>query len=71
MLEHRPPHLFIKECWYFITAHSVGKTPILVKDAHKNIWSEVLNQLLDLFGITASAWVLLDDHYHLLCYFKR
>jgi len=70
MKDHRPPHLFFKECWYFITAHTVGKTPIMVSDAHKNIWSEVLKQLLELFGIIAPAWVLLDDHYHLLCYFN-
>jgi len=68
-MDHRPPHLLINECWYFITAHTLGKTPIFVTNQHKDIWKDVFTHLLESYKVQSGAWVLLDDHYHLLCYF--
>lgn len=69
-MPHRPPHLLINETWYFITAHTVGKTPLLSKDEHKSIWLSSFITLQNRFEVNVSAWVLLDNHYHLLSYFQ-
>ena len=69
-MPHRPPHLLINESWYFITAHTVGKTPLLSKDEHKSIWLSSFITLQNRFEVNVSAWVLLDNHYHFLSYFQ-
>jgi putative transposase len=70
-MPHRPPHLLINESWYFITAHTVGKTPLLSMDEHKSIWLSSFNALQSRFEVNISAWVLLDNHYHFLSYFQN
>jgi len=68
-MPHRPPHLLINETWYFITAHTVGKTPLLSTDEQKSIWLDNFITLQNRFKVNVSAWVLLDNHYHFLTYF--
>jgi len=70
-MNHRPPHLLINETWYFITAHTVGKTPLLSTDEHKSIWLSAFQSLQSKFTLNIAAWVLLDNHYHFLGYFQN
>jgi putative transposase len=66
----RPPHLFIDETWYFLTAHTYHDRPVLKPiEAKVNFW-ETLLSLTKEFKIKLTAWVILDNHYHLLCYLK-
>jgi len=67
---HRPPHILQDDTWYFLTAHTYSTEPILKTTEHKDIWVQELLKLVSEFRIEVSAWVLLDNHYHLLGYFK-
>jgi putative transposase len=67
----RPPHLFLDETWYFITAHGYQNKSILESiEAKVDFW-EKLFPLAKAFEINLTAWVILDNHYHLLCYLKK
>jgi len=69
-IAHRPPHLILNETWYFISAHTVGKSPLLWSDEHKSIWCGVFESMQERFDVRIAAWVLLDNHYHFLIYFQ-
>lgn len=68
---HRPPHLYIDQEWYFISAHTVGKTPLYISKKQKNLWIEQITLLAKEYSVDLAAWVLLNNHYHLLCYFDK
>ena len=68
---HRPPHIYIDREWYFITAHTIGKTPLFNSNEQKSIWVNEFNLSTKKFKDDIAAWVLLSNHYHLLCYFEE
>jgi putative transposase len=70
-MNHRPPHLYIDQTWYFITAHTIGKTPLFTTKEQKKIWATEFATLTQSLFIDIAAWVLLNNHYHLLCYFQK
>lgn len=70
-INHRPPHLYIDQNWYFITAHTAGMKPLLISKQHKTIWLNEFTLLTHNYSIDIAAWVLLNNHYHLLCYFEK
>jgi len=63
---HRPPHLFIDDTWYFVTASTVNKAYVLVTDEHLNLWANIFKELIKEFKIELTAWVILPNHCHLL-----
>ncbi len=63
---HRPPHLYLDGAWYFITASTVHKAPVLKTDRHLDLWAQVLKETAAEFQIRMAAWVILSNHYHLL-----
>ena len=63
---HRPPHLFIDNAWYFITASVVDKRHIFSSDAHFTIWVKAFKELISEFDAKLAAWVILANHYHFL-----
>ncbi|MBK9007546.1 MAG: transposase [Anaerolineae bacterium] len=63
---HRPPHLYLDDAWYFVTASTVGKAHILSSDAHFNLWIKTFNALIAEFNAKLMAWVILANHYHFL-----
>ena len=67
---HRPPHFLQNETWYFLTAHTYGSESVFKTKDQKDIWLQELLKLVAEFQIEVSAWVLLDNHYHLLGYFE-
>ena len=68
---HRPPHIYLDQEWYFITAHTNGRTPFFISNEQKSIWVNELKLLSNKFRVDIVAWVLLNDHYHLLRYFDK
>jgi REP element-mobilizing transposase RayT len=62
---HRPPHIYFNSI-YFITGGTVNQKPYFNNIKIKEIFIEVLNNCLNRFNVNLYAWVLLDDHYHLL-----
>ena len=63
---HRPPHLYVDDAWYFITASTVNATKILSTDTHLDLWVETSKELALQFKIKLVAWVILPNHYHTL-----
>jgi len=63
---HRPPHLYVDDTWYFVTASTVNGTDVLVTDEHFNLWAKTFKELVVEFKMKLTAWVLLPNHYHLL-----
>ena len=70
-MNHRPPHIYIDQTWYFITAHTHGKAPLFISNEQKQLWVNEFNTLTQNFSVDIAAWVLLNNHYHLLCYFEQ
>jgi putative transposase len=65
---HRPPHIFDDNTLYFMTASTLNHVHILKPIGHKEQFQRELFELAPQFGLDLHAWVILDNHYHLLCY---
>lgn len=64
--KHRPPHLYLDNMWYMLTGATYTHAPILASERAKVIVSDTLQDLLPGYTVVLRAWVILDDHYHLL-----
>jgi putative transposase len=71
MKKRGPPHLYLEDTWYMLTAAVHMHAPILVSDTKKALVRDTLRHLHPEFGCTLRAWVILDDHYHLLLKFAE
>ncbi len=70
-VSHHPPHLFIDHKWYFITAHIKGSEPVLKPNKFKVFLESKTKELALSFKLTIWAYVILDNHYHLLLKFDQ
>jgi putative transposase len=61
-----PPHVYMDDTWYIITASVYGRYPLLAPAGHKDIMRDLLKALTTEFHIRLSAWVILNNHYHIL-----
>jgi putative transposase len=66
MPDHHPPHIYADNTWYMITASTLNHAPFLISEQVKLLVRDKLQELAQAFGISLLAWVILDDHYHLL-----
>lgn len=64
--DHHPHHVYLDDAWYFVTASTVAHRRYFHSDAAKEIWRDKLKSLVSEFSLKLSAWVILDNHYHLL-----
>lgn len=64
---HAPAHLFLPGVTYFITGAIYRKQPIIYSSGRKEFWMKTLLAVLGHYRWDLSAWVVLDNHYHLLC----
>ncbi len=69
--KHRPPHIKQKDNWYHITASTLNKQPFFKGRERKILLRETLQGKATKFDVTLRAWVILDNHYHLLCNFSE
>lgn len=68
---HRPPHIYNDDTLYFITTSTYKNAHYLKSATHKtNLRQEMMN-LAPEYGITIEAWVILNNHYHLLFHLKQ
>lgn len=63
---HHPPHVYLDNTWYMLTASTYQRQPALSEYRAKVFAREQLKSLVAPFGVSLKAWVILDDHYHLL-----
>lgn len=68
---HRPPHIYKDDTWYFITAHTHNDQAVMQYPGHKQIWLDALHTLAESFSFRITAWVALDNHYHLLIHVSK
>ncbi len=69
--EHHPPHFFLDNTWYMITAHVHQQAKLLRSPEHKDIVRDCLRRLVSDFGLTIAAWGILDNHHHVLAKVKK
>ena len=63
---HHPPHIYVDDTWYFITASIYERRRFLQPEGHKDFVRDQLKMLTHEFGLRLAAWVILDNHYHIL-----
>lgn len=63
---HHPPHVYLDNTWYAITGSIYQRRRLLQPDGYKDIVRDHLKALVIEFGLLLAAWVILDNHYHLL-----
>jgi len=66
MATHRPPHVYLDNMRYFITAGTFGKKCLWNNKAKLNRLAFLLCEISGRYNINLYAWVILPNHYHLL-----
>lgn len=66
MKVHHPPHIFLDDTWYIVTASTLNHAPLLLDGYAKALVRDRLKELMPEFGLTLLAWVILDNHYHVI-----
>ncbi len=63
---HTPRHLYLARKTYFLTAGTYRRRSFFRSQDAKKLLRDVIVKGADKFGVSISAWVFLDNHYHLL-----
>ncbi|HLB65960.1 MAG TPA: transposase [Anaerolineales bacterium] len=61
---HHPPHIYLDDTWYMVTAATRGRSRLLKDQSSKALVRD--NMASRNAGIEIRAWVILDDHDHVL-----
>src|SRR3989338_10757946 len=64
---NRPHHIYIEGAYYFLTGRCFEAKKYFYTINRKDIFVSVLKNLQKELGISIYGWVLLDNHYHMLC----
>lgn len=68
---HRLPHIYNDNTFYFITSSTYKNTHYLQPNSHKTNLHQEITNLAPEFGLTIEAWVILNNHYHLLFHLQQ
>lgn len=63
---HNPPHIFLDNAVYFVTASIYKKRPLLSDPNLKWQLLDIMKTTFDRLDWEFQHWVILDNHYHLL-----
>src|SRR5260221_6556432 len=63
---HHPPHIFLDDTWYIVTASIYQRQHLLRPPGYKELVRDQVKELIKEFQLQLAAWVILDDHYHIL-----
>src|SRR5689334_21025070 len=66
MTRHHPPHVYADNTWYIITAATCAHAPLLRDAEAKAALRDALQRFAGPGQVAIRAWVILDDHYHVL-----
>ncbi len=66
MSDHHPPHFYLDDTWYILTAATYDHAPFLACEEAKALVRDSLKRLVSRFNLALRAWVILGNHYHLL-----
>jgi len=67
---HRPTHLYLSHKLYFITGKTLHGEKYFNTNQKKIIFTQIFNNLSKQMSVKIYAWILLDNHYHLLVSFN-
>ena len=68
---YHPPHIFQNNTIYFVSAKTISGEHYFNTDSKKDIVKSVLSKALSKFSVSLYAWVILDNHYHLLFHLQK
>ena len=63
---HYPPHSYLDNKIYFITARTINKKKLFDTSEKKKLLKKIMIEAGDKFKIGFYAWTILDNHYHFL-----
>lgn len=63
---HQPIHLYIENQLYFLTSHTYRNQYLLIDKLHKQYLLKKINAFFKEFDFLLYAWVILNNHYHIL-----
>jgi putative transposase len=63
---HNPPHLYVNDSAYIITASTMNKQKYLNNDMKKQILQKAMFKSVEELKYKMFAWVILENHYHIL-----
>ena len=61
---HNPPHLFLSDTFYMLTASTYERAPVMFSERRKMDWIEAFLKAGEIYKWQIIAWVVLDNHYH-------
>ena len=64
--KHHPLHIYKDEVIYFVTVRTIKKEKLFNTDEKKKILYQALRKSLENYCYQLYAWIILDNHYHLL-----
>jgi putative transposase len=67
----RPLRIVCPGAWYHITARGNERRDIFRDDKDRLRFLEILAEMVDRFEVCLHAYVLMDNHYHLLLEIRR
>ncbi len=62
----RPKRIHYEGAVYHVTSRGNERRKIVLDDADRNVFIRVLAETVEHHDVTCHAWVLMDNHYHLL-----
>jgi len=69
--EYHPPHIYLDDREYCLTASTVARQALFSSNEGKELLRDTLKKKVQEFSIRLYAWVILDNHYHLLMRVKE
>jgi putative transposase len=63
---HNPPHLFLPDALYMLTASTYNKIPLMQSQQRKQDWTNAFREAARMYQWQIIAWVVLNNHYHAL-----
>jgi len=62
----RPLRLEVPGGWYHVTARGNARQQVFLDDRDRQHWLQLAGSLPERFGLCVSAYVLMDNHFHLI-----
>jgi len=62
----RPLRISFPGAWYHVTSRGQERRPIFLEDRDREHFLEVLDEMVSRFRVQVHAYVLMDNHYHLI-----
>lgn len=62
----RPVRVDVEGGWYHVTARGIERRPIFMGDRYYEHFLELLEEMVERYGVKIHAYALMENHYHVL-----